>query len=101
MENEILSQILNSLNELKQGQQDIKADVSSLKADVSSLKADVSSLKADVAIIKSQLSDLEVKNAENHLEIRGQLDKITKDLSFLEVVSGKNMAEIGMLKAVK
>ena len=108
MENKILSQILDSLNELKLGQQEIKADVStlkndvsSLKNDVSSLKADVSSLKTDVATIKMQLSDLETKNALNHMDIREQLDLIKKDLSFIEVVSGKNMTEIALLKAVK
>ena len=101
MENKILSQILDSLNELKLGQQEIKADVSTLKNDVSSLKADVSSLKTDVATIKMQLSDLETKNALNHMDIREQLDLIKKDLSFIEVVSGKNMTEIALLKAVK
>ena len=108
MENKILSQILDSLNELKLGQQEIKADVStlkndvsSLKNDVSSLKADVSSLKTDVATIKMQLSDLETKNALKHMDIREQLDLIKKDLSFIEVVSGKNMTEIALLKAVK
>lgn len=101
MENKILSQILDSLNELKLGQQEIKADVSTLKNDVSSLKADVSSLKTDVATIKMQLSDLETKNALKHMDIREQLDLIKKDLSFIEVVSGKNMTEIALLKAVK
>lgn len=115
MENTILSQILDELKELKQGQQqttqrldkmDARLDkmdsrLDNLKNNVSLIKADVVEIKADVVEIKNQLNALEAKNANNHLEIRSILDTVSRNISVLEAVSGKNMTDIALLKVVK
>ncbi|MDK2809512.1 MAG: hypothetical protein PWR27_221, partial [Petroclostridium sp.] len=65
------------------------------------MENDIKEIKSDVRTIKEQIIDLEAKNANNHLEIKTQLDNLSKEISILQVVSGKNMADIAMLKAVK
>ena len=115
MENQILNQILYEIKDMKTDIKELKTDVGELKADVSTLKTDVRTLKTDVSElktdvrtlktdvsnIKNQLDDLEVKNANNHLEIKQQLEQLSKDVAIVEVVAGKNMTDIAFLKAVK
>ena len=80
---------------------DMKAEMGDMKSDISNMKSDIKEIKADVRGIKGQIIDLEVKNANQHLEIKSTLDSIKKDLATVEAVAGKNMADIAFLKAAR
>lgn len=51
--------------------------------------------------IKEHLMQLESKNANRHLEISGNLEKLARDLMAIESVTGKNLTDIALLKTVK
>ena len=108
MENEILSQILSELKELKAGQQVInqrldKMDerLDKVEARLDTIESDISIIKSDVNAMREQLLDLEAKNAKNHVEMKSAIKDLEDKLSVLEVVSGQNMRDIGLLKAVR
>lgn len=84
---EILQKILNKLDSLEQGQQELKKGQQELK---------------------SLISDLEPKNANRHIELEQNLKEIkadVKDMKFnlqkLQIVTGQNCVDITYLKSVK
>ncbi len=66
-DNEILTAILNKLDNLDNGIQELKQDVTQLKQDVTQLKQDVTQLKQDVAQLKQDVAQLKQDVAQlNH-----------------------------------
>jgi hypothetical protein len=69
--------------------------------DVKDLKAGQHEANERLTRIDSKLDDLEPKNATRHTEILHKIDGLSKDLTLVEAVTGKNMADIATLKLVK
>ena len=51
--------------------------------------------------LENKLDDIEVKNAERHISINGDLRKIKSGLSKIEIVTADNWGDIARLKATK
>ncbi|HZJ58504.1 MAG TPA: hypothetical protein VFD89_09765 [Clostridia bacterium] len=108
MENQILNQILSELKGLKIGQQTINerldimdARLDNMDARLDRLEENVAVIRADVSALRDQLLDLEAKNANNHMEMKAAIKDLSDRLSVLEVISGQNLRDIGMLKAIR
>lgn len=108
LENQILNQILSELKGLKIGQQTINerldimdARLDNMDARLDRLEENVAVIRADVSALRDQLLDLEAKNANNHMEMKAAIKDLSDRLSVLEVISGQNLRDIGMLKAIR
>ena len=111
----ILEQMQGDMKEMKGDIKEVQGDVKSLKVDMklvktqlnehgemlSSLKVASEFHKADIDNLTHQLvniaSELKAEIKETNLKI----DKIAKDLNFVEAATGKNMTDIAYLKSVK
>ena len=112
---QILKEILSGIN-------DLKIDVNSLKNDVNSLKNDVNDLKTEQIKTNERLTNLELGQKEIKEQLTGFQNEYTEtmhtlsnkidnidsniktlktDLLTVEAVTGKNMADIAYLKAIK
>jgi len=58
-------------------------------------------LENKIDIIDNKISELEPLNANRHIEITCKIDRLITDLNVVEAVSGKNLADIAILKSVK
>ena len=58
-------------------------------------------LEDKIDFIDNKISELEPLNAKRHIEIACKIDRLTTDLNVVEAVSGKNLADIAILKSVK
>jgi len=58
-------------------------------------------LENKIDIIDNKVSELEPLNAKRHIEIACKIDRLITDLNVVEAVSGKNLADIAILKSVK
>ncbi|AHM56378.1 hypothetical protein EAL2_c10800 [Peptoclostridium acidaminophilum DSM 3953] len=91
---DILKQILSEIGSMKN-------DISSINKRLESLENKVDGLDSKVDKISEKLDDIEAKNAERHIDINNGISKIQQDVTALEAITGKNMTDIAILKAVK
>lgn len=125
----ILEQMQGDINGMKTDISDMKTDINGAKIDINSMKTDINSLKEDMGLVKTQLKEHgsmlsalktasevhkadidnlthQVANLSQEMksgfkEVNQRIDNITKDLSVVEAVTGKNMTDIAHLKAAK
>lgn len=125
----MLEQMQGDINGMKTDISDMKTDINGAKIDINSMKTDINSLKEDMGLVKTQLKEhgsmlsalktasevhkADVDNLTNQVaklsqemksgfkEVNQRIDNITKDLSVVEAVTGKNMTDIAYLKAAK
>lgn len=101
MENEISKQILQQLQELKEGQLRLESDVKDLKQGQSKLEAGQNSIETKIDKFQEQFNEHEVKDANRHIEIIGAISDIRTEVITLETISGKNLRDIAALKLAK
>ncbi len=91
----ILNQILQSqqqmqgdITELKSSQQQMQDDITDLKinqqemqGDIQQIQIDLKETKSDVKSIKSKLDDIEIKNAERHIDIYKEIKEMRRDFA--------------------
>ncbi|WP_053956024.1 hypothetical protein [Inediibacterium massiliense] len=104
----ILQQILHELAELKQNQiqtnnrlDNMESDIKDLKQGQAKLEQGQAKLEQGQQEIKDYLIQLDTKNADRHREINHKIDNLSKDLTVVEAVTGKNMTDIAHLKSIK
>jgi len=51
--------------------------------------------------LENKFDDLESKNAIRHTEMLNKIDNVSKEITLVEAISGKNLADIAHLKLVK
>lgn len=95
---EILDQRLNNL---ENGQTNLNQKLINLEQGQVQLSEGQKRLEKGQEEIKDHLIQLETKNANRHLEINNNLEKLARDLTTLESVAGKNLIDIATLKSVK
>lgn len=91
---ELLHRVLEKLESLERGQQQLCNDVSSLKTDVSSLKTDVSLLKIDVSTLKVDMATLK----ETVDKIQTRQDGIFEETAFLTEFRFETLSILNELK---
>lgn len=79
--------------------QDMKKGIKELKDRQVNLKACLRDLKYGQIRIEKKLDDIEVNNANRHLEMGDQIENLSRDINFVEIVSSKNLADIAYLKS--
>jgi len=72
-----------------------------IKNDIKALKCDVSNLKEGQKKIENIINELEVKNANRHIEMSNKIDDLRKDITNVEIITSSNWNDIAKLKAVK
>lgn len=77
-DNEILTAILNKLDNLDTGIQELKQDVTQLKQDVTQLKQDVAHLKQDVAQLKQDVAQLNHRTTSIELTLETETNRNIK-----------------------
>jgi chromosome segregation ATPase len=97
---------------------DINKRFDALENEVSSIKSEVSSIKDELALVKTQVSEntqilkalkhsAEVNKAEHDkmandiAHIKGDVEKLRRDINSVENITAKNWADITELKAIK
>lgn len=119
---DILKLILEKIDSLSGDIDSMKKDMGSMKSDIDSTRIEMGSMKSEIVSIKSELGSinkrlesmdmkidkigekldvLEASNAERHIEMSQGISKIQQDVIALEAITGKNMTDIAILKAVK
>lgn len=108
MEKELLDKILSKLESIETRVQSVESNVNDLKISHEQMQLDIKDLKEGQERIElklesldSKFDDLEPKNATRHSEMLSKIDTLTRDLSLVEAVTGKNMADIAHLKLIK
>lgn len=90
----MLEKIQDDIDLIKTQQQEHGSMLSALKTSSEVHKAEVNNITIQVAKLSQ-----EVKSGFK--EVNQRIDNITKDLSVVEAVTGKNMTDIAHLKAAK
>lgn len=75
-------------------------EMQDIKADVNTIKLDISDLKEGQTSIKGKLDDIEINNANRHIDFTGDLRNIKNKLTKLEIVTADNWGDIARIKAV-
>lgn len=94
METELLQQILIEIKSIKESQQEMQGDIKSLKEGQQRLETKIDS-------IKDQVTEFEGKTSAYHLETVDKINRLSKDINAVEIITGKNMTDIAHLKAIK
>lgn len=91
MENQILQQILNELK-------GINTRLDTLDSKVDNLEFSQNQIKEKIDSIKDQVSDLDSKNANNHLETSSQLNSLLEDVDYLTHKEHETQKDVYLLK---
>lgn len=75
--------------------------LSSVENKLSNMDNKLSSVENKLDSLKVQFQEHEFQDANRHIETIGEIESLKKDLTIVEAVSGKNMADIALLKAIK
>ena len=97
----VLEQILNRLDNLEQGQASMQNDIKDLKQGQAYMQNDIKELKLGQQRIEDKIDNIEVHNANRHIEIRDEIHDMKKNITAVEVITAKNWSEIATLKVVK
>lgn len=104
MNKELLQQILGELKEIKTTQGSMHSQLEehgqilrALEYNTNVIKAEQENMKHDVANLSGNLKSV----AEDVTGLSDSVNTLTKDFSTIEFVTGKNMSDIAMLKAVR
>lgn len=65
------------------------------------IESDISDLKQGQVRIEIKLDNMEAQNANRHVVLNGKIDSLSKDITVVEAVAGKNMLDIAKIKLVK
>lgn len=119
---QVLKKILNVLNELKSDVNELKSDVNELKSDVNTSKTEQVKVNERLTRLEYKVDKLEIGQKEIKENLNGFQDEYTEtiqnvsvkidnvdlnietfksDLLAVQAVTGKNMADIAHLKAIK
>ncbi|QEK12634.1 hypothetical protein FQB35_10005 [Crassaminicella thermophila] len=101
MENKLLQQILEKLNSIDARIANLEQGQAKLEQGQAKLEQGQAKLEQNQQKIKEHLIQLDTKNANNHIEIKTKIDKLSQDLTVIEAVSGKNLSDIAYLKSIK
>jgi len=93
--------ILQALEQIQGDIKDMKVDIESLKECQIETNKHLAILDTKVDSISNKLDDIEALNVSRHTEITSSIINLSKDFTIVEAVTGKNMADIAHLKAVK
>lgn len=93
--------ILELLEKIYIEVQETKSDIKILKTDVKSLQDGQTRIETKLDTLDDKITELEPLNAKRHIELNNKIDKLSMDLNIVEAISGKNLADIAILKAVK
>lgn len=83
--------VLKELKELKQ-------DMAEVKQDITGLKQDVTELRQDFRRLEDKLDEMEVKNANRHLELEAKLNLLAEDQQSIKEVLGEHEVAIRSLR---
>lgn len=107
-----ITSMKSDIGGLKSSQEQMQSDIGGLKSSQEQMQSSIISINtkidnnhkesmAKLDSLENKFDDLEPKNASRHIEIINRMDGLSKDLTVVEVVSGKNMTDIAYLKAIK
>ena len=93
--------ILDLLEKIYVEVQETKSDINILKTEVKSLHDGQTRIEIKLDNLDNKINELEPLNTKRHIEIGSKIDRLSTDLNVVEAISGKNLADIAMLKIAK
>lgn len=100
-ENQIYDLLEKVYIELQETKKEFREELKDIKGEIKDIKGDIKGIQGDIRDIKEELRDFKAETKENFNGLNSKIDDLVADLSLVQVVTGKNMTDIAMLKAVK
>lgn len=97
----MLEQLYVEVRGVKSEIKDVKSEIKDLKDGQARTEERLIRIESKTDSIENKLDNMEAQNANRHIEINGKLDDLSTDLTVVEAVTGKNMADIANIKLVK
>ena len=97
----MLEQLYVEIKTVKEEQSNTNKRLDSLELAQSRTEEHLARIESKVGSIEEKHDYMEVQNANRHVELNGKIDSLSKDITVVEAVAGKNMLDIANIKLVK